>query len=144
MLIDLAIKHGIPIIPVRFAGGLPLNAADEKLEFPIGFGQQDYYIGAVIEHTELEALPYGDRAKRVLAAINTLGNEGADSPLPADDGFSELVASQTMASTDIQKVLRAALLRLPELGDRMQRLMQALDPAGKPGSAEKIVAKLLG
>ncbi len=147
VLIDLAIKYGIPIIPVRFAGGLPLGASTERLEFPVGFGQQDYFVGAVIRPDELEVLPYVERAKRVLTAINSLGSNGLEeAPLPADKVFSTMVSDQPAQRTEIQRVLWAALRSMPELGSRMRQLLEAIssNSTDKLNESEKIVAKLLG
>ncbi|HIG43699.1 MAG TPA: beta keto-acyl synthase [Gammaproteobacteria bacterium] len=153
VLIDLAVNHNIPIIPVRFAGGLPIQPSNERLEFPVGFGSQDYYIGSVIEPVELETLPYVDRAKYVVAAINNLGpGLDDDQPLSADPGFAELVENQPDDRSDTQRVLWAALQTLPEVGARMQRLIDRLNSGSVPGvkesglptPAEKILAKLIG
>ena len=146
VLIDLAINDNIPIIPVRFAGGLPVEASDERLEFPTGYAGQDYYLGSVIEATELEALPYVDRAKRVLAAINNLGPSGpADKPYAIDEAFSKLVESQS-SRTEIQRVLWAALQSIPEPGKRTQKLLADIAEGNREGlsRAENIVMNLLG
>jgi len=152
VLIDLAIKYTIPIIPVRFTGGLPLIESAERLEFPVGYGQQDYYIGDVINPGELEALPYVERAKKVLEAINDLGDKASardvltDNPLPADGVFAEMVEDQPAQRTEIQRVLWAALKSMPDLGVRMQNLLEAIssNSTGKLTRSEKIVVKLLG
>ena len=152
VLIDLAVNHNIPIIPVRFAGGLPVQPSNERLEFPVGFGSQDYYIGSVIEPDELKSLPYVDRAKRVVTAINNLGQAlDDDQPFAADPAFAELVANQPDDRSDTQRVLWAALQMLPEVGTRMQKLIGRFDSDGVPGEkepgpltpAEKILAKLI-
>ena len=147
VLIDLAIKYQIPIVPVRFAGGLPLEASTEKLEFPVGFGAQDYYIGAAIEPGELEALPYVERAKKVLSLINSVGPMGkSDSPIPGDEKFVKMVGDQTGDRSEIQRVLWSALKSMPDLGIRMETLLAKIEKGktGKLSAAEKIIAKLLG
>jgi hypothetical protein len=45
-LIDLAVSQQTPIVPVRFAGGLPVTPVDAPLAFPVDYGQQDFLIGA--------------------------------------------------------------------------------------------------
>jgi hypothetical protein len=153
VLIDLAVKYNIPIIPVRFAGGLPIEPSDERLEFPVGYGGQDYYLGAVIEPAILESLPYADRARCVVEAINNLAPSGKnDSPLPADKSFATLVANQPGDRSDTQRVLWAALQTMPDLGARMQKLLDVIGSGSVPDdtkleeltAAEQIVAKLLG
>lgn len=144
VLIDLAVKYSIPIIPVRFAGGLPVETT-EKLEFPIGYGGQDYYLGAVIEADELRSLPYADRAKMVLAAINELGSTG-DRPCPADEAFADRAVASQSDRTEVQRVLRAALETNPELGERMQKLLDDIARGNTKtlSHAETIVVDLLG
>jgi len=150
VLLDLAIKHRIPIIPVRFAGGLPTAKIEHRLEFPVGYGGQDYHLGAVIQPAELEALPYADRSKHVIQAINRLVADGLDNPHAADNAFTELVQNQASGRTEIQKVLLAALQSLPELGDRMNKLIVKLEAGINSNAdielteAERIVAKVLG
>jgi len=46
--VDLALKLGAPIVPVRFVGGLPVQPLQKGLEFPVDFGRQDYWIGRPI------------------------------------------------------------------------------------------------
>ncbi len=90
--IDLAISLDRPIIPVRFTGGLPVIALDERAEFPVGLGQQDMHLGPALTPTALAALPYRDRRTSVLAAINALGPAAADEqPLPPDSTFESRV-----------------------------------------------------
>ena len=117
----------------------------EKLEFPIGYGGQDYYLGAVIEADELRSLPYADRAKMVLAAINELGSTG-DRPCPADEAFADRAGASQSDRTEVQRVLRAALETNPELGERMQKLLDDIARGNTKtlSHAETIVADLLG
>ena len=78
---DLALEAGLPIVPVKFTGGLPVSPSPEKLEYPVGMTRQDYWIGAPIFPEELARLGYKERTERVLAAINALG-PSAESELP--------------------------------------------------------------
>jgi 1-acyl-sn-glycerol-3-phosphate acyltransferase len=124
VLVDLAINCGLPIFPVRFAGGLPLEDKNEKFNFPVDFGKQDHYIGAAIDPETLSALPYKERTGRILDGINNLGPDGAmDVPLPGDAEFGKLVSAQSPALNDLQKVLLSAVQNMPEVGDRMQALL---------------------
>jgi 1-acyl-sn-glycerol-3-phosphate acyltransferase len=90
--IDLALAVGAPIIPVRFVGGLPVAEMEKRLEFPTGFGRQDYWLGRPILPDELAALPYKDRKEVVIAAINGLGPDVmAETPSAPDVAFSAAV-----------------------------------------------------
>ena len=93
VLMDLAIAARAPIIPVRFIGGLPVDPAPAKLDFPIGYGQQDYLIGRPIPPAELMELPLLERKERVIQAINELGPPNSvEEPAPPDDNFATRVA----------------------------------------------------
>ena len=151
VLVDLCTRSRIAIVPVRFAGGLPLES-DGKLDFPVGFGGQDHYIGTRIEADELDALPYKERTARILDGINSLGPiDQMDMPLPEDPEFTESVNAKTSTSpdrTEVQQVLWSALQAMPEPGDRMQDLLKTIG-SGKPeldafSPAEKIMAEMLG
>jgi hypothetical protein len=68
VIIDMAVHARAPIVPVRFAGGLPRAPAPARLDFPLGFGRQDHWIGAPILPEALEAMPYGERRAAVAHA----------------------------------------------------------------------------
>ncbi|RLB54106.1 MAG: 3-hydroxyacyl-[acyl-carrier-protein] dehydratase FabA, partial [Deltaproteobacteria bacterium] len=92
VFIDLALELGIPIIPVRFAGGLPVDASPRDLDFPIGYGRQDYTFGRPISAAELQPLPYADRRTRVIEGLNNLGPPlGEEQPQPADGAYGQRV-----------------------------------------------------
>jgi len=94
LFLDMAIDVGVPVVPVRFVGGLPVEAIDGKAEFPVGMGSQDYYLGRPIAAAELAALPYRDRARRVITAINELGvSNEMEVPFPPDPRFDAAVRS---------------------------------------------------
>ena len=88
--IDMALAIGAPVIPVRFTGGLPTDAVDTRLEFPVGMGRQDVWFGRPILPEALSALHYGARKELVLAAINDLGPSNAvEQPALGDPAFAE-------------------------------------------------------
>ena len=90
--IDMALKVGAPVVPVRFVGGLPTEAVESRIEFPIGMGQQDVYFGRPLLPEDLAKIPYGERKKRVVEGINRLGPPNAkERPLPGDAGFEARV-----------------------------------------------------
>ncbi|MBU0994346.1 MAG: hypothetical protein KJ737_17785 [Proteobacteria bacterium] len=73
VFIDLAINLNLPIIPVRFFGGLPVEEMESTIDFPYGYCKQDYYLGKPIFPDELIAMPYAERRKYAMNAINALG-----------------------------------------------------------------------
>ncbi len=90
--LDLAVRIGAPVVPVRFVGGLPTAPLDERIEFPLNMGQQDIWLGAPLRPEELQTLPYKERKLRVIAAINGTGPDNADErPLPGDSDFARRV-----------------------------------------------------
>lgn len=69
---DLACSLNLPIVPVRFAGGLPVAPVAQRLEFPLGFAKQRYVLGTPIMPDVLRPLPSAERARHVVAALNAL------------------------------------------------------------------------
>jgi acyl transferase domain-containing protein/3-hydroxymyristoyl/3-hydroxydecanoyl-(acyl carrier protein) dehydratase/1-acyl-sn-glycerol-3-phosphate acyltransferase len=113
-LLELAVAADVPIVPVRFTGGLPVEPAPEKLDLPAGFGKQDYWIGKPIFPKEFRGLPLIDRKSLVLGAINALGvpNE-LETPHPPDAAFASAIARR-MESAGIGSV-EAALLECAKM-----------------------------
>ncbi|CAM2007144.1 beta-ketoacyl synthase N-terminal-like domain-containing protein [Acanthopleuribacter pedis] len=71
--IDLAIACQIPLVPVRFVGGLPVEPVEKRLEFPLGFGRQDIVFGRPIHPASLASLPFKERKEAVVEALNQIG-----------------------------------------------------------------------
>ena len=94
--IDMALAVNAPIVPVRFVGGLPAEELPARLSFPVGFGQQDYWLGRPIYPEELARMPYKDRKVAVVSAINNLGpDHTTELPAPPDHAFESLIESWT-------------------------------------------------
>ena len=92
--LDMAMSVSAPVVPVRFVGALPRETMDSRIEFPVGMGRQDIYIGSPIYPEELSSLHYGARKAKVIAAINALGpKHTAENANPPDPAFAESVAS---------------------------------------------------
>jgi 1-acyl-sn-glycerol-3-phosphate acyltransferase len=118
-LLDLAMEANMPIVPLRFAGGLPIAEAPTRLEFPVGHGGQDYFVGAPVDPAELRKLPLGERKQRVLAAMNDLGpGRDAEVPLPPDPSFAAAVSDWMARSGagEPEAVLLTTWLSLDPLG----------------------------
>jgi hypothetical protein len=124
--IDMALAVGAPIVPVRFIGALPVEPLVERLEFPIGHGRQDVWIGRPIVPEELTALPFKDRKQAVLDAINGLGPPNAEeAPCLPDAAFSaevEAWCARTGASPE-HAALFQTLAHLPDPGAEITRLL---------------------
>ena len=154
LFLDLAIEQNLPIVPVRFSGGLPVEPVEGKLEFPVGHTRQDYTVGAPIAATELAALAYRERRVRVLDALNSLGGPvHSEQPQPPDPAFCAAVASwsaQTGAGeveATFYRILESVaepseLTRLLVEGAQQGRL---LAPAGPEGNwLAELAAPLFG
>jgi 1-acyl-sn-glycerol-3-phosphate acyltransferase len=143
--IDMALAVGAPVIPVRFVGALPRETMDKRLEFPVGMGKQDIYIGSPILPETLSKMPYGDRKKLVLAAMNDLGPAHADEqPFAARPELEERVA-QWLGQHEVtheHAVLRAVLERLKEPSPDTARYLAGDTPSGPWW--DELVARLEG
>jgi len=126
--LDLAVAADVSAVPVRFTGGLPVESAGQRLDFPVSMGQQDVWIGRPLLPAELSALNYGERKALTLARMNGLG-PAVDQPLPPDLAFAarvekhalstgvelahavlrEVLAEQTAPSDDTRAVLAGEL-----------------------------------
>jgi hypothetical protein len=111
MLLDMAAELGMPIVPVHFAGGLPVEPLDHKLEVPYGHAAQDYIFGAPIMPEELAALPYAQRRQRVLTAINALSPvfDAPHSPNPAVSDRVEAAAPGAQELVSVWAAIEDAL-----------------------------------
>jgi PfaB family protein len=118
-LIDLAVSKQVPIVPVRFAGGLPVTPVAAPLAFPVSFGQQDFLIGAPLLPEMLAPLPSAERRTRVLDALNGFGKRWQnEEPNPGNMDFGATVAAwqQTHGVTEVQAVLYHTLASAPSVG----------------------------
>jgi hypothetical protein len=131
--IDLALRVGCPIVPVRFIGGLPAEPLAERTEFPVGLGRQDIYIGRHIASDELRGLSYRERTQRVMAAINRLGiPNDIERPLSPQPAF-ETPVREWMAASGASlghAVVLTMLEWLPDPSSATERLVHAVR-AGK-------------
>ncbi len=125
--IDMALSVGAPIVPVRFVGGLPVAALETRLEFPLGFGRQDYWIGRPILPEQLAQLPYKERKAAVIAAINGLGPAlAAEAPFGGDAAFAAAVEAwiARTGATPEDAVLMTTLASRDALGDGARALVE--------------------
>lgn len=123
VFIDLAIELGVPIVPVRFTGGLPVEPIDGKAEVPTGQGTQDYWIGEPIESGVLASLPLKERTAHVVGAINALGGTNANErPNPGDAAFAARVADH-QRRTGVSEVFAAMWEVLEDCKDASDETM---------------------
>jgi acyl transferase domain-containing protein/3-hydroxymyristoyl/3-hydroxydecanoyl-(acyl carrier protein) dehydratase/1-acyl-sn-glycerol-3-phosphate acyltransferase len=147
--LDMAIAVGAPVVPVRFIGGLPVEPLEQRLEFPVGMGRQDIWIGRPIAPEQLARVPYGERKQQVVAAINGLGPSNADErPFVGDPAFAAKVArwqAQRGVSHE-HAVLHEVLAECPDPCAATRELLAASDAAAleRDGSPEGVWLAELG
>ena len=115
LFLDMAIKQQLPIVPVRFSGGLPVQPLAGKLEFPIGNTGQCYTIGRPIEPDALAALPYAERRTHVIQAINTLGPAASEEEPGAPDPVFSRAVERYCQETGANEVQATFMLTLMEV-----------------------------
>jgi hypothetical protein len=127
LFLDMAIELDLPLVPIRFVGGLPVEPLEGKAEFPIGMGRQDYFVGEPIGAKELRDLPYRDRARHVIGAINALGvANDIEEPLTPDHELSEAVGSwsERTGASEVEAVFYRILEALPEPGAQTRSVIE--------------------
>ncbi len=138
-ILDLAVRLQLPIVPVRFSKGLPVEPIEGKLEFPVGYGAQDYWIGPSIQPEVLAALPYAQRSRCVVEAIESLGPPpGEDRPATPDLAFCERVARRRAQhdAPEVESVF-VEILRGLEAPSAQSRAVLAAVLEGRPLAADQ-------
>ncbi|CAO3409769.1 beta-ketoacyl synthase N-terminal-like domain-containing protein [Azospirillum largimobile] len=117
VFLDLAAKLDVPILPVRFAGALPVEPAPERLEFPLGFARQDIHIGRPLWPEDLASLPLAERKRAVLDAINGTGaapdGERPNEPRPDFEAAAGAIAAAQGLGQPRAATLQAVLNAIP-------------------------------
>jgi acyl transferase domain-containing protein/3-hydroxymyristoyl/3-hydroxydecanoyl-(acyl carrier protein) dehydratase/1-acyl-sn-glycerol-3-phosphate acyltransferase len=142
--IDMAFAVGAPIVPVRFSGALPAEELSQRLEFPLGYGRQDIWIGRPIEPEALASLPLKERKQVVIDAINGLGAPPSEErPTAPDPAFARRVEAWTarcggtpehavlMATLDSLTAFRSEATRRFVAGAREDAIVTGEGPAGE-------------
>jgi len=118
VFVDFALDLGLPIVPVRFVGGLPVEPSPHKIDFPLGYGAQDYVIGRSIPASELRALTYAQRRQRVLAALNETGPACSEElPHPPNLALAERISAWMARNGGLEA--QAAMLACLEMSEDM-------------------------
>jgi 1-acyl-sn-glycerol-3-phosphate acyltransferase len=73
LLADLSMRGAMPIVPVRFVGGLNTGKTEKSLEFPYRYGMQDIYVGRSIRPDTLSDMTLKERKACIVDSINLLG-----------------------------------------------------------------------
>lgn len=93
----------MPIVPVYFAGGLPEEPVQRKLEVPYRHAAQDYIFGRPITPADLTARPYAQRRRHVMDAINALAPFG-DAPHEPNHAAQHRIAAVMPGATPLESI----------------------------------------
>jgi acyl transferase domain-containing protein/3-hydroxymyristoyl/3-hydroxydecanoyl-(acyl carrier protein) dehydratase/1-acyl-sn-glycerol-3-phosphate acyltransferase len=128
-VIDQAVATGIPIVPVRFSGALPVDhELEERTEFPAGYGRQDILFGRPLFAEELKSLTTLERRNKVLEALNTICGgpefEALTAPNPEFQKKVEDWKSRHQVS-EVEAVLFQALAHCEKPCEESQAILDA-------------------
>jgi 3-hydroxymyristoyl/3-hydroxydecanoyl-(acyl carrier protein) dehydratase/1-acyl-sn-glycerol-3-phosphate acyltransferase len=126
--VEMALGVGAPIVPVRFVGGLPGEELPRRLEFPLGHGRQEYWIGPPIAPEELQRFPLKERKQVLIDGINALGPPNAEeAPAAPDHAFADAVDDWVRATgaTPEHATLFRTLEGLQQTHPAVVRLVEA-------------------
>ncbi len=134
-LLDMALALDAPVVPVWLGGGLPAAAVAERLDFPVGYGRQDYVVGRPIEAAALKALPYAKRRELVMHAINALAT--SDDPLTAGDRSlaHQVERLAPRGVTPVQAVMLATLAGTSPASAETRQVLERIE-GGRAGWAD--------
>ncbi len=129
IFLDMAIDKNLPLVPLRFAGGLPAEPSNERHDFPYGNGKQDYLIGTPVMPEQLKKMPYGQRPRYLMDLINNLGPaKGEDVLLPPDKTFEAKTRFfiETFGFPKMQAMLFAILQMIDDPCEETAQLIKAV------------------
>ncbi len=128
VFVDIAVHHSLPMVPVRFVAGLPLDPIEGKLEFPYRHTSQLYFVGSPIQPERLAGLPYKERRDLVLTALNSTGPAlDTDAPGAPDALFEQRVDAwrARTGAGEVEAVFFCILQEVPEPSEETARLLEA-------------------
>jgi hypothetical protein len=130
-VLDLALRRRLPIVPVRFVGGLPVDPAPKRHEFPVGHGAQDIHLGPTITPEQLAARSPAARVDLVLGAIADLG-PAPERTDPCDPDPTLAAVAARGGLDEVTAVLLEVLRRCPTPSQQTQVLLGLADPGTLP------------
>jgi hypothetical protein len=131
VFLDLALRERYPIVPVKFRGGLPVEALEGFLDFPVGYGAQTFLVGRPIMPETLDPMALLDRRTLILDRINGLGGPpDTEEPAAPDPAFK----ADLRGFMDRYSVLEpaaaaiwAGLRRLPQPSAETEILLRGIE-----------------
>ena len=117
VIVDVALDLNLPILPLRYSGGLPVEPLPEIVSFPDGFGQQDYTLGQPLMPEQLRRLPRPKAAEWVVETLNLMTpTPEAEQPLPRAPQRAERIRA-LCAEHGVTEIQAAVILALQTLAD---------------------------
>lgn len=129
VFIDLALELNLPIIPVKFIGGLPIKPLEKRLDFPIHYTYQNYHLGKVIYPVDIKPIANLERKKLILERLNNLGGKPDTSfPNQPDMNFEKEVQSwmKRMGVSEIHAVLYKMLEKIDNPSHVVKALVKGI------------------
>lgn len=117
VFVDLALDLDLPILPLRYSGGLPVEPLAEIVSFPVGFGQQDYTLGRPLMPEALRRMPRPKAAEWVVEIINQMAPlPEVETPLAGALGRGEQIRA-LCAARNVTEIQAAVIVALQTLAD---------------------------
>ena len=119
----------MPIIPVKFVGGLPVETLEQRLEFPYRYTSQNYHLGQAIYPEDLKKLGNVERKTLILEKLNQLGGSLAHSfPHQPNLEFETQVHSwmQNTGVSEVRAVMYTLLKQIPNPTPEVQSLLKII------------------
>jgi 1-acyl-sn-glycerol-3-phosphate acyltransferase len=130
VFVDLARETGMPVIPVRFTGAVPVESMDNYLDFPFGFCRQSYHLGDPVTAADLASTHPRDRRPMVVDAINRAAmppeEEVASAVNPVMRQAVQAFMNET-ATSQVKAVLVSCLRALDGVGPDTARVLDAVN-----------------
>ncbi len=142
IFLDLALRERYPIVPVKFRGGLPVEPLEGFLDFPVGYGSQEYLVGRPILPETLDSMSLLDRRTLILDRINSLGGpleaEHPGAPDPAFKADLRAFMDRFSVLEPAAAAIWAGLRRIKDPSDGTVALLRGIDEGrlGYPPTAE--------
>jgi acyl transferase domain-containing protein/3-hydroxymyristoyl/3-hydroxydecanoyl-(acyl carrier protein) dehydratase/1-acyl-sn-glycerol-3-phosphate acyltransferase len=136
-IVEMALSAECPVVPVRFTRGLPREELSQRLEFPVGHGRQEIFLGRPIFPDELRALPLKERKEVIIEGINGIGPKNSEEiPSLPNGALQERVGhwlQRPNLSAENAVLLAALELYRPEAA--LTRVLLERARTGQPGRA---------
>ena len=117
VIVDVALDLNLPILPLRYSGGLPVEPLPEIVSFPDGFGQQDYTLGRPLMPGQLRRMPRPKAAEWVVETLNLMTpTPETEQPLPRPPQRAERIRA-LCAEHRVTEIQAAVILALQTLAE---------------------------